>query len=183
MSDSATLWTAAHQASLSITNSWSPPKPMSIELVMPSNHLVICCPLLRLPSIFPSIRVFSNESALRIRWPKYWSFSFNMSPSSEHPGYYKYLQFTDYWMSDPNPWTNLVIKILNLALWSMGIEAYWYEAYWSIWVFSILIYGWHRVFRFIHCDYIFIYYGSQSYYSLWDIVSSATLLKHMIKSK
>ena len=76
--------TAARQASLSITNSWSPPKPMSIELVMPSNHLILCRPLLRLPSIFPSIRVFSNESALHIRWPKYWSFSFNISPSNEH---------------------------------------------------------------------------------------------------
>ena len=62
------------------------PKLMSIELVMPSNHLILCCPLLLLPSIFPSIRVFSNESALRIRWPKYWSFSFNISPSNEHPG-------------------------------------------------------------------------------------------------
>ena len=82
----ATPWTAACQASLSITNSWSPPKPMSIELVMPSNHLILCRPLLLLPSIFPSIRVFSNESALYIRWPKYWSFSFNISPFSEHPG-------------------------------------------------------------------------------------------------
>ena len=78
----ATPWTAARQASLSITSSQSPPKLMSIELVMPSNHLILCRPLLLLPSIFPSIRVFSNESALRIRWPKYWSFSFNISPSS-----------------------------------------------------------------------------------------------------
>ena len=85
MADSATPWTAAHQASLSITNSWSLIKLMSIESVMPSNHLILCCPLL-LPSIFPSIRVFSNESALHIRWPKYWSFSFNSSPSNEHPG-------------------------------------------------------------------------------------------------
>ena len=77
---------AAHQASLSITNSWNLPKPMSIELVMPSNHLILCRPLLLLPSIFPSIRVSSNESALHIRWPKYWSFSFNISPSNEHPG-------------------------------------------------------------------------------------------------
>ena len=81
-----TPWTTAHQASLSITNSPSPPKPMSVESVMPSNHLILCCPLLLLPSIFPSIRVFSNESALHIRWPKYWSFIFNISPSSEHPG-------------------------------------------------------------------------------------------------
>ena len=77
----ATPWTAAHQASLSITNSWSPPKPMSIEPVMPSNHLIIYAPLLLLPSIFPSIRVFSNELPIHIRWPKYWSLSFNISPS------------------------------------------------------------------------------------------------------
>ena len=82
----ATPWTAAHQASLSITNSRSPPKLMSIESVMPSSHLILCCPLLLLPSIFPNIRVFSNESALCLRWPKYWSFSFSISPSNEHPG-------------------------------------------------------------------------------------------------
>ena len=82
----ATSWTAARQASLSITNSWSSCKPMSIRLVMPSNHLFLCRPLLLLPSIFPSIRVFSNESALHIRWPVYWSFSFNISPSNEYPG-------------------------------------------------------------------------------------------------
>ena len=81
-----TPWTAAHQASLSITNSWSLPKLMSTESVMPSNHLILCRPLLLLPSIFPNIRVFSNESVLRIRWPKYWSFSFNISPSNEHSG-------------------------------------------------------------------------------------------------
>ena len=81
-----TPWTAAHQASLSITNSWSPPKLMSIDSMMPSNHLILCRPLLPLPSIFPRIKVFSNESALHIRWSKHWSFSFNISPSSEHPG-------------------------------------------------------------------------------------------------
>ena len=79
----ATPWTAARQASLSITNSQSLPKLMSIESVMPSNHLILCHPLRLLPSIFPSIGVFSNESALCIRWPKYWSFSFNISPSNE----------------------------------------------------------------------------------------------------
>ena len=78
-------WTEAHRSSLSITNSWSLFKLIFIESMMPSNHLIICHPLLLLPSIFPSIRVFSNESVLRIRWPKYWSFSFNMSPSNEHP--------------------------------------------------------------------------------------------------
>ena len=82
----ATPWSAAHQASLSITNFRSLPKPMSIELVMPSNHLIFCHPLLLLPSIFPSTRVFSNESTLHIRWPKYWSFSLSISPSNEYPG-------------------------------------------------------------------------------------------------
>ena len=82
----ATPWTAAHQASLSITNSWSLLKFMSIESVMPSNHLILCRPLLLLPPIFPSIRVFSNESALCIKWPKYKSFSFSTSPSNEHSG-------------------------------------------------------------------------------------------------
>ena len=81
-----TPWTTAYQASLSITNFQSLPKLMFIELVMPSNHLILCCPLLLLPSIFPSIRVFTNESALRIRWPEYWNFSFNISPSNEQPG-------------------------------------------------------------------------------------------------
>ena len=79
-----TPWTAARQASLSTTNSQSLPKPMSIDSMMPSNHLIFCRPLLLLPSIFPSIRVFSNETALHIRWPKYWSFSFNISFSNEH---------------------------------------------------------------------------------------------------
>ena len=82
----ATPWTAARQASLSITNSQSLLKLMSIESLMPSNHLLLCCPLLLPSSIFPSIRVFSNESVLRIRWPKYWSFSYSISPSNEYSG-------------------------------------------------------------------------------------------------
>ena len=82
----ATPWTAARQTSLSITNSQSLPKLMSIALVMPSKHLILCQPLLLPPSIFPSIRVFSNESVLCIRWPKYWSFSFSISPSNEYSG-------------------------------------------------------------------------------------------------
>ena len=81
-----TPWTAAHQASLSFTNSWSLLKLMSIESVMPSNHLILCRPLLLQPSIFPNIRVFSNESALRVGWPNYWSLSFNISPSNEYSG-------------------------------------------------------------------------------------------------
>ena len=83
VSDSA--WTAARQASLSITNSWSLLKLMSMEWVMPSSHLILCHPLLLLPSVFPSIRGFSNDSALHIRWPKYWSFRCSISPSNEHP--------------------------------------------------------------------------------------------------
>ena len=85
VSDSVTPWTTARQASLSFTSSRSLLKLMFIELVMPPKHLILCCPLLLLPSIFPSIRVFSSESALSLRWPKYWSFSFNVSPSNEHP--------------------------------------------------------------------------------------------------
>jgi len=81
-----TPWIAACQASLSTTNSRSLPKLMSIESMMPSNHLILCRPLRLLPSIFPNVRVFSNETALRIRWPKYWSYSFNVCPSNEHPG-------------------------------------------------------------------------------------------------
>ena len=95
VSDSATPWTAARQASLSITNSQSLLKLMSIKSVMPSNHLILCCPLLLPPSIFPSIRVFSNESVLHIRWPKYWCFSFNISPCNEHSGL---ISFRRYWL-------------------------------------------------------------------------------------
>ena len=85
----ATPWITAHQASLSITKSGSLPKPMS-KSVMPSSHLILCCLLLPLPSIVPSIRVFSNESTFRMRWPKYWSFSFSISPSNEHPGLFSF---------------------------------------------------------------------------------------------
>ena len=91
-----TPWTAARRASLSITNSWSLLKLMSIKLVLPSNHRILCHPLLLLPSIFPSIRVFSDESALHIRWPKYWSFSFSISPSNEYSGL---ISFTMDWFN------------------------------------------------------------------------------------
>ena len=90
-----TAWTAALQASLSITYCQSLPKPMSIESVMPSNHLILFCPVLFLPSVFPSIRVFSNESALHIRWPKYWSFSFNINPFND---YSKLISFRMDWL-------------------------------------------------------------------------------------
>ena len=88
-------WAAARQAPLSITNAWSLLQLMSIESVMPSNHLILCCPLLLLPSIFPSIRVFSNESVLCIRWPKYWGFSSSISPSNE---YSKFISFRMDWL-------------------------------------------------------------------------------------
>ena len=91
----STPWTVAHQASLSITNSRSMLKLMSIELVMPSNHLILCVTVLLLPSIFPSIRVFSNKSTLGIRWPKYWSFNFSISPSNEYSGP---ISFRMYWL-------------------------------------------------------------------------------------
>ena len=98
VSDSGTPWTAARQASLSITNSLSLLKLVSIELVMPPNHLIFCCPLLLLPSIFPSIRVFSNESVLHIRWPKYWSFSLSISPFNEYSGL---ISFRTDWLNLP----------------------------------------------------------------------------------
>ena len=90
-----TPWTATHQASLSITNSWSLLKLMSIELVVPSNHLILYHSILLLPSVFPRIRMFSNESVLCVRWPKYWSFSFSISPSNEHPGL---ISFRMHWL-------------------------------------------------------------------------------------
>ena len=93
-----TPWTAAHQASLSITNSWGLLKLMSIQSVMPSNHLILCHPLLLPPSVFPSIRVFSNESVLCIRWPKYWSFNFSISPSNE---YSRLISFMIDWLDLP----------------------------------------------------------------------------------
>ena len=97
-----TPWTAARQASLSVTNSWSLLKLMSIESVMPSNHLILCRPLLLLPVIFPSIRVFSNESVLCIRWPKYWGFRFSISPSNEYSG------LISFWMD----WFDLLFLLL-----------------------------------------------------------------------
>ena len=101
----ATPWTAACQASLSITNSWSLLKLMSIESVMPSNHLILCHPLLHLPPILPSIRVFLNELVLHIRWPKYWSFSFNISPSNEYSGR---VSFRMDWVWSPGTLKNLI---------------------------------------------------------------------------
>ena len=109
----ATPRTAAHQASLSITNSRSSPKLMSVELVMPSTHPILCRPLLLPPSIFPSIRIFPNESVLCIRWPKHWSFSFSISPSSEYSGLISFR--TDYVPALKNPIKNVVAFKSSLA--------------------------------------------------------------------
>ena len=120
-----TPWTAGHQASLSITNSWSLLKLMSTESMMTSNHLILCHPFLFLPSIFPSIRVFSNESILRIGWPKYWSFSFTISPSNEYSGL----------ISFRNDWFDLlaVQGSLNSLLQHHSSKAsvLWHSALWS----------------------------------------------------
>ena len=113
----ATPWTAALQASLSITNTWSLLKLMSIELVMPSSHLILCHPLLLLPSIFPGIRVFSNESALLIRWPKYWSCSFNISPSKGNPGLFP-LGWTG--------WISLHSKGLSRVFSNNTVQKHWF---------------------------------------------------------
>ena len=115
-----TPWTTAYQASLSITNSRSLAKLMSTESVMPSNHLILCHPLLFLPSIFPSIRVFSNKSAVHIRWPKYWSFSFNISPSNEHQdwsplGWTRWISFA-IWDSQESSLTPQFKSISSLVL-------------------------------------------------------------------
>ena len=121
-----TPWTAAHQASLSITNSWSLLKHMSIELVMPSNQLILCCPLLLSLSIFPSIRVFSNASALHIRWPKYWSFSFNISPSNEYSELISFRKFPG--------WISLQSKGLSRVFSNTTAQKYpFFSAQLSLW--------------------------------------------------
>ena len=120
----ATPWTSARQAFLSITNYRSPPKPTSIESVMPSNHLIFCHPLLLLPSIFPSIRVFSNEAALHIIWPKYWSFSFNLSPSNEYSGL---ISIRMNWLDILIPWSPRDFK--NLLQHSLRASVLWHSAF------------------------------------------------------
>ena len=127
-----TPWTAACQASLSITSSRSPPKLMSIELVMPSSHLILCCPLLLLPLIPPSIRVFSNESALRMRWPKYWSFSFSISLSSEHPGLISFkMDWLDY-VSDKRA-IQMSYLFFNWVVCSLLIKLFYYKFIYFNW--------------------------------------------------
>ena len=122
----ATPRTAAHQASLSITNSQSLLKFISIESMMPSNHLILCHPFLILPSIFPSIRVFSSESALRIRWPKYWSFSLSISPSNEYSGL---ISFRSDWL-DPLAVQGALKSILQHH--SSKVSIVWHSAYFII---------------------------------------------------
>ena len=115
----ATPWTAACQASLSITNSWSSPKPMFTESVMPSSHLILCRPLLLLPSIFPSIRVFSNESALHIIWPKYWRFSFSISPCNEYSGLIERLMEKQWRQKKKKRW--IVVRLKGILYISLSI--------------------------------------------------------------
>ena len=124
-----TPWTAAHQASLSITNSQSLPKLMSIELVM-DNHLILCCPLLLLPSIIPCIKVFSNESLHCIRWPKYWSFSFSISPSNEYSGL---ISFRIYWFD-----LLAVYGTLRSLLWHRSSKVQFFGTQVSLWVNSYI---------------------------------------------
>ena len=135
----ATPWSAAQQDSLSITNFWSLLKLMSIELVMPSNHLIICCPILLLPSILPSIKVFSNESVLHIRWPKYWSFSFSISPSKEYSGL---ISFRMDWLdllavqgtlTSPLQQHSLKASVLRCSAFFMGFCGLWFGAQPSLW--------------------------------------------------
>ena len=116
----ATPWISACQASLSITNSRSSTKLMCIELVMPSSHLILCCPLLLLPPIPPSIRVFSNKSTLRVRWPKYWSFSLSISPSNEHPGLVSFRM--DWSLLGWTGWTSLQSKGLARVFSSTTVQ-------------------------------------------------------------
>ena len=135
MSDSATPWTAARQASMSITNSQSLLKLMSTESVIPSNHLILCCPLLLLPSFFPNSRVFSNELVIHIRWPKYWSFSFSTSPSNEYSGLISFsvtglisLQSKDSQESSPTPQFKSINSSVLSFLYSptfTSIHDYW----------------------------------------------------------
>ena len=126
-----TPWTAAHQASLSITNYWSLLKLMSIASVMPSNHLILCHPLLLPPSIFPSIRVFSNESILCIRWPKYWSFSFSISPSNEYSG------LISFRMESKGNWISLLSKGLSRVFSNTTVQKHrFFSTQLSLWSIS-----------------------------------------------
>ena len=125
MSGSSTPWTAAHQASLSITNCPSLLKLISIELVMSSNHLILCRPLLLLPSVFPGIRVFSNESVLHIRWPKYWSFSFSITPSNEYSGLIEWTLGWTGWISLQSKGLSTVFSIQKHQFFGTQLSFFW----------------------------------------------------------
>ena len=135
----ATPWIAARQASLSITNSWSSPKLTSIESVMPSSHLILRCPLLLLPPIPPSIRVFSNESTLRMRWPKYWSFSFSIIPSKEHQ---------DWSPSEWTGWISLQSKRLSRVLSNTTVQEHqFFGSQLGIYLLCLKLFLWENAFE------------------------------------
>ena len=148
-------WNKVHQATLYITNSRSPPKTMSIESVLPSNHIILCCPLLLLPSMFPSITVFSNESVLRITWPTYWSCSFNISPSNEYPGLISFMM----------DWLDL------LAVIQSGSK------YHSKWKWSLWFHLFHRVKCLRHNTLHFFFFNSSCLFMVWTTASSYFLWK------
>ena len=155
-----TPWTAARQASLPFTISQSLLKLMSKESVMPSNHLLFCHPLLLLPSVFPSIRVFSSESALLIRWPKYWSFSYNISPSNEHPGL---ISFRMDWLDF------LAIQgTLKIILWDQDLKA------------SILLYS---VFFMVQLSHLYMTTGKIIALTIWTLVGKVVSLLFNIMSR
>ena len=144
MSDSAVPWTAACQASLSFTISWSLLKLMSIDSVMSSNHLLLCHPLFLLPSVFPSIRVFSNESALHIRWPKYWNFSFSISPSNEYTGLISFMMDLFHLLAVQGTVKSLLqnCNLKALILWCSAfliVQLYGYLSHCEIWVLILTL--------------------------------------------
>ena len=144
VSDSAVPWTAACQASLSFTISWSLLKLMSIDSVMSSNHLLLCHPLFLLPSVFPSIRVFSNESALHIRWPKYWNFSFSISPSNEYTGLISFMMDLFHLLAVQGTVKSLLqnCNLKALILWCSAfliVQLYGYLSHCEIWVLILTL--------------------------------------------
>ena len=144
VSDSAVPWTAACQASLSFTISWSLLKLMSIDSVMSSNHLLLCHPLFLLPSVFPSIRVFSNESALHIRWPKYWNFSFSISPSNEYTGLISFMMDLFDLLAVQGTVKSLLqnCNLKALILWRSAfliVQLYGYLSHCEIWVLILTL--------------------------------------------
>ena len=153
VSDSVTPWIAARQASLSITNSQSLFKLMPIESVMPSSHLILCCPLLLLPPVPPSIRVFSSESTLCMRWPKYWSFSFSISPSNEHPGL---ISFRMDWLDLLAVWGTLQSLLQHHSSKASIFQCYY--TYYYTYIIYILLYIHTYIYVYNYCIYIIVTY-------------------------